>query len=48
MLVKDELLDKVSDRIREQMTEDQAPLVEEFARQYSGWVDGKTWRTAPP
>src|SRR3990170_418095 len=33
MLVKDELLDKVVDRIREQMPEDQAPQVEEFARQ---------------
>jgi glutamate dehydrogenase len=39
MLVKDELLDKVVDRVREQMPEDQAPQVEEFARQYYGWVD---------
>ena len=39
MLVKDELLDKVVARVREQMTEDQAPQVEEFARQYYGWVD---------
>src|SRR5215213_3677031 len=39
MLVKDELLDKVVTRIREQMPEDQAPQVEEFARQYYGWVD---------
>ncbi|CAA9460269.1 MAG: NAD-specific glutamate dehydrogenase, large form [uncultured Rubrobacteraceae bacterium] len=39
MLVKDELLDKVVARIREQMPEDQAPRVEEFARQYYGWVD---------
>jgi glutamate dehydrogenase len=39
MLVKDELLDKVVTRIREQMSEDQAPQVEEFARQYYGWVD---------
>ncbi|HSK84821.1 MAG TPA: NAD-glutamate dehydrogenase [Rubrobacter sp.] len=39
MLVKDELLDKVVARIREQISEDQAPLVEEFARQYYGWVD---------
>jgi glutamate dehydrogenase len=38
MLVKDELLDKVVDRIREQMPEEQAPQVEEFARQYYGWV----------
>src|SRR4051812_49832673 len=39
MLVKDELLDKVVDRVREQMPEDQVPQVEEFARQYYGWVD---------
>src|SRR5215217_7419753 len=39
MLVKDELLDKVVARIREQMPEDQAPQVEEFARQYYGWVE---------
>jgi glutamate dehydrogenase len=39
MLVKDELLDKVVARIREQMSEDQVPQVEEFARQYYGWVD---------
>src|SRR5215204_4741365 len=39
MLVKDELLDKVVARISEQMPEDQAPQVEEFARQYYGWVD---------
>ena len=39
MLVKDELLDKVGARIREQMPEDQASQAEEFARQYYGWVD---------
>ena len=39
MLVKEELLDKVVARIREQMPENQAPQVEEFARQYYGWVD---------
>src|SRR5919107_201762 len=39
MLVKDELLDKVVARIKEQMPEDQASQVEEFARQYYGWVD---------
>jgi glutamate dehydrogenase len=38
MLVKDELLDKVVDRIREQLPEDQAPQVEEFVCQYYGWV----------
>src|ERR671921_1746505 len=39
MLVKDELLDKIVARIKGQMPEDQAPQVEEFARQYYGWVD---------
>src|SRR5215210_1850628 len=39
MLVKDELLDKVVARIGEQMPEEWAPQVEEFARQYYGWVD---------
>jgi glutamate dehydrogenase len=39
MLVKDELLDKIVARIKEQMPEDQAPQVEEFVRQYYGWVD---------
>jgi glutamate dehydrogenase len=39
MLVKDELLNKVGARIREQMPEHQASQVEEFARQYYGWVD---------
>ena len=39
MLVKDELLDKVVARIRDQIAEDQAPQVEEFACQYYGWVD---------
>jgi glutamate dehydrogenase len=39
MLVKDELLDKVVARVREQMPGDQAPQVEEFVRQYYGWVD---------
>ncbi|MDQ3639852.1 MAG: NAD-glutamate dehydrogenase, partial [Actinomycetota bacterium] len=38
MLVKDELLDKVVARVREQLPEDQAPQVEEFVRQYYGWV----------
>src|SRR5215210_5365228 len=48
MLVKDELLDKVVARIREQMTEDQAPLVEEFARQYYGWVDAEDLEDRSP
>jgi hypothetical protein len=34
MLVKDELLDRVVARVREQLTDDQAPQVEEFVRQY--------------
>ncbi|MDP8948083.1 MAG: NAD-glutamate dehydrogenase [Actinomycetota bacterium] len=38
MLVKDELLDKVVDRVREQLPEDQAPQVEEFVRQYYAWI----------
>src|SRR4028119_1326249 len=41
MLVKDELLDKVLARIKEQMPEDQAPQAEEFARQYYGWIDAE-------
>jgi glutamate dehydrogenase len=48
MLVKDELLDKVVARVREQMTEDQAPLVEEFARQYYGWVDAEDLENRSP
>src|SRR5919202_4117549 len=39
MLVKDELLDKVVARVKDQIPEDQAAQVEEFARQYYGWVD---------
>src|SRR5919112_2463220 len=39
MLVKDELLDKIVAHIKEQMPEDQALQVEEFVRQYYGWVD---------
>src|SRR3712207_185378 len=38
MLVKDELLDKVVARVREQLPEDQAPQVEEFVHQYYDWV----------
>ncbi|MCA1728288.1 MAG: NAD-glutamate dehydrogenase [Actinobacteria bacterium] len=38
MLVKDELLDKVVARVREQLPGDQAPQAEEFVRQYYGWV----------
>ncbi|MDQ3860968.1 MAG: NAD-glutamate dehydrogenase, partial [Actinomycetota bacterium] len=38
MLVKNELLDKVVGRVREQLPEDQAPQVEEFARQYYDWT----------
>ena len=38
MLVKDELLDRVVARVREQLAEDQAPQVEEFARQYYAWI----------
>ncbi|CAN5127546.1 NAD-glutamate dehydrogenase [soil metagenome] len=38
MLVKDELLEKVVARVWEQLPEDRARLVEEFVRQYYGWV----------
>src|SRR3712207_1996362 len=38
MLVKEEFLDKVLARVREQLPEDLAPQVEEFVRQYYGWV----------
>ncbi|MDP8972920.1 MAG: NAD-glutamate dehydrogenase, partial [Actinomycetota bacterium] len=38
VLVKDELLDKVVARVREQLPEDQAPQVEEFVRQYYDWI----------
>jgi glutamate dehydrogenase len=38
MLVKDELLEKVVERVREQLPEDQAPQVEEFVRQYYAWI----------
>jgi glutamate dehydrogenase len=38
MLVKDELLDKVVSRVREQLPEDQVPQVEEFVRQYYTWI----------
>src|ERR687897_1554610 len=38
MLVKDELLDKVLARVREQLPQDQAPQVEEFVRQYYAWI----------
>ena len=38
MLVKTELLDKVVGRVREQLPGDQAPQVEEFARQYYDWT----------
>src|ERR671928_1596623 len=38
MLAKDELLDKIIVRVREQLPEDQAPQVEEFVRQYYDWI----------
>ena len=38
MLAKDELLDRVVDRVRELLPEDRAPQVEEFARQFYAWV----------
>ena len=38
MLAKDELLDRVVDRVREQMPGDRAAQAEEFARQYFAWI----------
>src|ERR671916_602441 len=38
MLAKDELLNKVVNRIRGQLDEDRAPQVEEFARRYYGFM----------
>src|SRR5215213_3395983 len=38
MLVKDALLDKAVERVREQMPEDRAAQVEEFVRQYYAWI----------
>ena len=38
MTTKEELLDKVAARIQELLPEDQAPQVEEYARQYYGWA----------
>src|SRR5918997_3426098 len=48
MLVKDDLLDKVLARLREQMPEDQAPQAEEFARQYYGWIDAEDLQDRSP
>src|SRR5918997_2921937 len=38
MLAKEELLDRVLDRVREQIPEDLIGQVEEFVRAYYGWV----------
>ncbi|MGH3147928.1 MAG: NAD-glutamate dehydrogenase, partial [Rubrobacter sp.] len=38
MLAKDELLDRVVDRVRDQMPEDRASQAEEFVRQYYSWI----------
>lgn len=38
MLTRDELIHKVVARIQRMLPEDQAPLVEEFVRQYYGWL----------
>ena len=38
MLMKDELLDKVIERVREQLSGDRARQVEELVRQYYDWV----------
>jgi len=38
MLAKDELLDRVVDRVRELLPEDRAPQAEEFTRRYYAWI----------
>ncbi len=38
MLAKDKLLDKVVERIREQLPQDRAPQIEEFVRRYYEWI----------
>ena len=38
MLAKDELLDRVVDRIREHMPDDRGAQAEEFARQFFAWI----------
>ena len=38
MLAKDKLLDKVVERIREQLPQDRAPQIEEFVRRYYDWI----------
>jgi glutamate dehydrogenase len=38
MLAKDELLDRVVDRVREQMPGDRAAQAEEFAKQFYAWI----------
>src|SRR3712207_1901553 len=48
MLVKDELLDKVVERIREQMPEERAAQVEEFVRQYYAWIPDEDLAERPP
>src|SRR5215210_8124345 len=48
VLVKDELLDKVVARVRDQLPEDQAPQVEEFVRQYYGWVSDEDLNERSP
>src|SRR3712207_3248039 len=48
MLVKDELLDKVLARLREQMPEDQPPQAAQFARQYYGRIDAEDLQERSP
>ncbi|CAN5453209.1 NAD-glutamate dehydrogenase [soil metagenome] len=38
MVLKDEVLDRVVERVRKHLPESQAPQVEEFVNQYYGWV----------
>ena len=48
MLAKDELLDKIIDRVREQLPEDRASQVEEFARRYYAWIPAEDLNERSP
>ena len=48
MLVKDELLDKVVGRVREQLPEDQVSKVEDFVRQYYAWIPAEDLANRSP
>ena len=48
MLAKEELLDKIIDRVREQLPEDRASQVEEFARRYYAWIPAEDLNERSP